>query len=81
MIDCSHGNSEKRPDRQQEVANSIKQQIRNGETAIRALMLESHLKAGRQNLGDHKLEYGQSITDACLGFEETVDLLRRLADA
>ena len=78
MIDCSHGNSEKRPEKQNEVVESIKQQIDNGETAIRGLMLESHLKAGRQNLDDDALNYGQSITDACLGFDETIDLLRRL---
>ncbi len=78
MIDCSHGNSEKQPEKQKEVVESIKQQIEHGETAIRGLMLESHLKAGRQNLDDDPLNYGQSITDACLGFEETTDLLRRL---
>jgi len=81
MVDGSHGNSEKQPEKQKEVVESIKRQINNGETAIRALMLESHLKAGRQNLDGHTLQYGQSITDACLGFAETVDLLRRLADA
>ena len=80
MIDCSHGNSERQPVRQHEVVDSIRRQIGNGETAIRALMLESHLKPGRQDLGQHELEYGKSITDACLGFEETVALLRRLVD-
>ena len=80
MIDCSHGNSQKQPEKQKEVVVSIKQQIDRGETAIRGLMLESHLVAGRQNLDNDVLNYGQSITDACLGFEETTDLLRRLVD-
>jgi 3-deoxy-7-phosphoheptulonate synthase len=80
MIDCSHGNSEKQPEKQKDIAASIKQQLDSGETAIRGLMLESHLVAGRQNLDDDPLNYGQSITDACLGFEETTDLLRRLVD-
>ncbi len=80
MVDCSHGNSEKQPERQADVVESIKQQIGNGETAIRALMIESHLETGRQNVGQGKLAYGKSITDACLGFEETANLLRRLAD-
>ncbi len=80
MIDCSHGNSRKQPERQRQVVESIQLQVREGETAIRALMLESHLKAGRQDLGASRLEYGQSITDACLGFTETAALLRQLAD-
>lgn len=81
MIDCSHGNSEKDPRRQTLVAASIRQQIEAGESAIRALMLESHLHAGRQNLDNSPRRYGQSITDACLGFDETAEVLRRLADA
>jgi 3-deoxy-7-phosphoheptulonate synthase len=81
MVDCSHGNSGKQSEKQKDVVESIKQQINNGESAIRALMLESHLVAGRQNLDSQPLQYGQSITDACLGFAETVDLLHRLADA
>ncbi|MFT5522299.1 MAG: 3-deoxy-7-phosphoheptulonate synthase [Pirellulaceae bacterium] len=80
MIDCSHGNSAKDPERQALVVDSIQQQIRAGETAIRALMIESHLNSGRQNHGEQKLLYGQSITDGCLGFEDTIDMLRRLAE-
>ena len=76
MIDCSHGNSEKDPRRQVEVAAAIMDNLRN--SPVRALMLESHLVAGRQNA---PITYGQSITDACLGFEETENLLYRLADA
>ena len=76
MVDCSHGNSEKDADRQIDVANAIMENLRN--SPIRALMIESHLVAGRQNA---PMTYGQSITDACLGFEETKNLLYRLANA
>ena len=76
MIDCSHGNSEKDAARQIDVANAIMGDLRN--SPVRALMVESHLIAGRQNA---PITYGQSITDACLGFEETESLLYRLADA
>ena len=76
MIDCSHGNSEKDAARQIEVADAVMQNLRG--SPIRALMVESHLIAGRQNA---PVTYGQSITDACLGFEETEALLYRLAEA
>ena len=76
MVDCSHGNSEKDPRRQIEVAAAIVSNLTN--SPVRALMLESHLVAGRQ---DAPITYGQSITDACLGFEETEMLLYRIADA
>jgi 3-deoxy-7-phosphoheptulonate synthase len=76
MVDCSHGNSEKDAARQIDVAAAIMENLR--VLPIRALMLESHLVAGRQ---DAPVTYGQSITDACLGFEETEALLHRLADA
>jgi 3-deoxy-7-phosphoheptulonate synthase len=76
MIDCSHGNSEKNPRRQIEVAAAIMGNLRN--SPVRALMVESHLVEGRQNAA---ITYGQSITDACLGFDETEKLLYRIADA
>lgn len=76
MIDCSHGNSAKDPARQVEVADAIMTYL--GILPVRALMIESHLVAGRQKTA---LVYGQSITDACLGFDETKTLLQRLADA
>ena len=76
MIDCSHGNSDKDADRQIDVANAIMKNLRG--SPVRALMIESHLVAGRQNA---PVTYGQSITDACLGFEETKALLHRLANA
>lgn len=76
MVDCSHGNSDKDAARQIDVATAI---MENGRaSSVRALMIESHLVAGRQ---DTPVTYGQSITDACLGFEETKALLYRLADA
>ncbi len=76
MIDCSHGNSDKDADRQIDVANAIMKNLRG--SPVRALMIESHLVAGRQNA---PVTYGQSITDACLGFEDTKALLHRLANA
>ncbi|HEX6768969.1 MAG TPA: 3-deoxy-7-phosphoheptulonate synthase, partial [Candidatus Binatia bacterium] len=76
MVDCSHGNSDKDAGRQIDVADAIMKNLR--ASPIRALMIESHLIAGRQNT---PVTYGQSITDACLGFEETTALLYRLASA
>jgi 3-deoxy-7-phosphoheptulonate synthase len=76
MVDCSHGNSEKDPRRQIQVAETVIASLNN--SPVRALMIESHLVAGRQ---DAPITYGQSITDACLGFAETEALLYRLADA
>src|SRR5262249_36288799 len=79
MIDASHGNSEKNPARQALVVDAIAEQLRAGGSPIRALMLESHLVGGRQDLGAPRLVYGQSITDACLSFAETETLLENLA--
>ena len=76
MVDCSHGNSDKDATRQVDVADTIMKNL--GASPVRALMIESHLVAGRQNA---PITYGQSITDACLGFEDTKVLLQRLADA
>jgi 3-deoxy-7-phosphoheptulonate synthase len=75
MVDCSHGNSDKDAARQVDVAGAIMKNLKT--SPVRALMIESHLVAGRQNA---PVNYGQSITDACLGFEETKKLLYRLAD-
>jgi 3-deoxy-7-phosphoheptulonate synthase len=79
MVDCSHANSRKNPDNQRKVVESIMQQRADGDDSVRALMLESNLQAGRQSLNDQPLKYGQSITDACLGFDDTATLLRELA--
>lgn len=82
MIDCSHANSGKDHKRQPEVAKSIAAQISGGDRRISGLMLESNLVAGAQKFAPGKeLVYGQSITDACLGWEETESLLGALAKA
>jgi len=82
MIDCSHGNSNKQPENQVRVIESIAQQIENGDARIGGVMLESHLVAGRQDLVAGKpLVYGQSITDGCLDWETSVPVLERLASA
>lgn len=80
IVDCSHGNSRKDPDRQAEVVASIDKQLAEGEQAIRGLMLESHLVGGSQKVVDGRAEvYGQSITDACLALDDTLPLLQKLA--
>jgi len=79
MIDCSHGNSDKRPERQLDVAADAIAQRRAGRPEIRALMIESFLVAGRQEPGDRPLTYGQSITDGCLSFESTAAALQEIA--
>jgi len=81
MIDCSHGNSEKDPSRQIAVVDDVIEQRAAGQRGIRALMIESHLVAGRQDLTASPLTYGQSVTDACLGFDDTAALIRKLATA
>lgn len=78
IIDCSHANSRKNPENQPDVARQVVAQRAAGNTAIRGIMLESHLLAGRQDLGD-ALQYGLSITDGCISFEETARLLSELA--
>ena len=82
MVDCSHGNSRKDFRRQPAVADEVASQIESGDRAITGLMLESHLVEGSQSLGDPlSLAYGQSVTDACIGWETTVQVLGRLAAA
>jgi len=82
MIDFSHGNSSKKPEKQVEVGRDVARQIADGQDRIFGVMAESHLKAGRQDLVPGKdLVYGQSITDGCLGWEESGSLLETLADA
>jgi 3-deoxy-7-phosphoheptulonate synthase len=82
MIDTSHGNSEKDFRRQPPVAHEVAAQIAQGETGIIGLMMESFLVDGRQDLVDpSRLTYGQSITDACMGWEMTVPVLEDLAQA
>jgi 3-deoxy-7-phosphoheptulonate synthase len=83
MIDASHGNSEKDYRRQPAVAEAVAAQIAAGDPTIVGMMFESFLVEGRQDLnGDRaKLVYGQSVTDACIGWETTVDVLERVAAA
>jgi 3-deoxy-7-phosphoheptulonate synthase len=82
MIDFSHANSAKDFKRQSEVAADVGRQLGQGERRIVGVMVESHLNPGRQDLvPGRKLDYGVSITDACLGWDDTVKLLDGLADA
>ena len=80
MIDVSHGNSSKQHRRQIEVAHEVAGQIAGGERRIVGVMIESHLEEGRQDLvPGAPLRHGVSITDACLGFAQTVPVRRELA--
>jgi len=82
MIDFSHANSSKNPQKQVDVGHDVGRQIAGGEDRIFGVMVESHLKAGRQDLVPGKeLVYGQSITDGCLGWEDSRALLEHLAEA
>jgi 3-deoxy-7-phosphoheptulonate synthase len=82
MIDASHANSGKDYKNQPKVANDIAEQLADGESGIFGVMLESFLVDGAQKLEDPKdLVYGQSITDSCMGWEMTVPVLRKLAEA
>jgi 3-deoxy-7-phosphoheptulonate synthase len=82
MIDFSHANSSKQYRRQIDVGADVAKQLAAGEARIVGVMIESHLNPGRQDMIPGKaLEYGVSITDACLGWGDTVTLLESLADA
>ena len=86
MVDCSHANSSKQHERQLDVARDIAQQISGGSAHIFGVMLESHLKPGAQkfsagNDDPTKLIYGQSITDACIGWEDSLTALDVLSKA
>ncbi len=82
MIDFSHANSRKQCALQMDVARDVAAQLACGEDRIFGVMVESHLKEGRQDLIEGKEpEYGMSITDACLGWEKSVELLDTLAEA
>jgi 3-deoxy-7-phosphoheptulonate synthase len=80
VIDCSHGNSAKDHLRQPSVAEDVAAQIAAGQHGISGVMLESFLVPGRQDLGG-ELTYGQSVTDACMGWDVTVEVFERLASA
>ncbi|UAW64216.1 3-deoxy-7-phosphoheptulonate synthase AroG [Mycoavidus sp. HKI] len=82
MIDASHANSRKQYENQIPVCADIGKQIANGDERIVGIMIESHLLAGRQDLeGDGPLIYGQSITDACIDWNDSVTVLEGLAEA
>ena len=86
MVDCSHANSSKQHERQVEVARDIAQQMKAGNRCIFGVMVESHLNAGAQKFSPGKddpakLEYGKSITDACIGWDDSLQVLQVLADA
>jgi len=82
MIDASHGNSQKKPENQIPVLGDIGRQLAGGESRIFGVMVESHLVAGRQDLVPGRpLVYGQSVTDGCIGWEESVAALDALAQS
>lgn len=85
MIDCSHGNSQKDHNNQPKVAKCIAEQLRNGNHKICGVMIESNINPGRQNIpaqgGREGLKYGVSVTDACIDFATTEDVLTELAEA
>ena len=80
MIDFSHGNSQKNHENQKKVCDSVANQISNGNKNIIGAMIESHIKEGNQSISEN-MEYGKSITDACINFEETKQLLLTLSNA
>jgi len=86
MVDCSHANSSKQHERQKDVARDIAGQVASGSHSVFGVMIESHLVAGAQKFTPGKdqpgaLAYGQSITDACLGWDDSLQTLAELAAA
>ena len=83
MIDCSHGNSRKDPARQVDVLNSVAEQIQQGNHSIIGVMLESNLEEGNQPIPEdlEEIRPGVSITDACIGWQSTEEILRNFAAA
>lgn len=86
MVDCSHANSSKQHEKQLDVAKDIAGQIRGGSKSVFGVMVESHLNAGAQKFSpgkddSSKLEYGKSITDACLGWDDSIESLDVLSAA
>ncbi|MEY4758380.1 MAG: hypothetical protein RJA34_3278 [Pseudomonadota bacterium] len=86
MVDCSHANSSKQHEKQLDVARDVAAQVAGGSSSVFGLMVESHLKAGAQKFTPGKddaaqLEYGKSITDACLGWDSSMDVLEILSQA
>ncbi|MES2994050.1 MAG: 3-deoxy-7-phosphoheptulonate synthase [Pseudomonadota bacterium] len=86
MVDCSHANSSKQHERQVDVARDVAAQLRAGSRCIFGVMVESHLQAGAQKFSagkddPAKLQYGKSITDACIGWEHSLEVLEVLSEA
>jgi len=84
MVDCSHGNSLKNHRNQPKVAKVLAEQVEQGETGIMGVMIESHINEGNQKVpaeGKSALQYGVSITDACIGWDDTEQVVALLADA
>ncbi len=86
MIDCSHANSSKRHERQIDVARDVAGQIEGGSRCVFGVMVESHLVAGAQKFSAGTddpagLVYGQSITDACIGWDDSLTMLGVLSEA
>jgi 3-deoxy-7-phosphoheptulonate synthase len=80
MVDCSHANSNKQHQRQIAVCQDVAAQIAAGDTRIKGVMIESHLEEGRQDISDDQdMLFGQSITDACISWDDSAPLLRDLA--
>jgi 3-deoxy-7-phosphoheptulonate synthase len=80
MVDLSHANSSKDHERQKVAGAAVAEQLQTAPDNVLGVMIESHLVAGKQSLSND-LTYGQSITDACIGWEDTVVLLDQLAAA
>jgi 3-deoxy-7-phosphoheptulonate synthase len=76
MVDCSHGNSAKQPERQIDVMHDVIRQVTRGDRDIIGTMLESNLRTGKQDMSSGRIEPDLSITDACLGWDETETLIR-----
>ncbi|KAJ2720258.1 3-deoxy-7-phosphoheptulonate synthase [Coemansia sp. Benny D115] len=87
MVDCSHGNSRKDHRNQPKVCSDVAQQVAAGNQAIIGVMIESNIAEGRQDIPSEEsgglaaLQYGQSITDACVSWDQTVPMLQELAQA
>ncbi len=81
LVDASHGNSGKQHERQHAVVEDLAVRVADGDTTVRGVLLESFLVPGRQDPGGPSLVFGQSVTDACIGWSGTARLLRELAGA
>jgi 3-deoxy-7-phosphoheptulonate synthase len=86
MVDCSHANSSKQHDKQIDVAREVASQVAKGSHCVFGVMVESHLNSGAQKFSPGKddpaaLEYGKSITDACRGWGDSLQVLELLSEA